>query len=392
VRRSWARPRSRHYSGSAVPELMIETHRGIAAIEDEWEELAERTGAPLFHRAGWIAAWWEAFGRGGLEIAAAREPGGRLAAVLPVLTRGPVIQSPTNWHTPVFGPVAQDAESIAAVLRWLLRRRRCWVDLSLVDSRDPLARVLPALSAELGTRTTVRSVLRSPYIELRGTWEEYEASLSREVRRQARKRWRRLEREGRLEARFSAGGAQLDDLLTEGFGIEGSGWKDERGTSIRSSPATERFYRRVSHWAAAHGWLQLGELRLDGRCLAFMLNFEQGGSVYTLKAGFDTEYARFAPGTLLTRASIAYAFETGLACYEFLGAASDYKLHWTRTVRERLRLQAFPRSPVGTAGFVTWRYARPLARRARALVRSSDQAGAAGLRSCSAATTASARE
>jgi CelD/BcsL family acetyltransferase involved in cellulose biosynthesis len=214
-----------------------------------------------------------------------------------------------------------------------------------------------------------RTVLHSPYIELRGDFSEYEAALSREVRQQTRKRRRRLERLGVVDVTFTTSSERWDELLSEGFAVEGSGWKDGRGTAIRSNAHTERFYRQVAHWAAARGTLHLGYLRFDGQCIAFLLSFSERGALYTLKAGFDTRFSRYAPGTILTRDSIAHAYVEGMSSYEFLGDADPYKLHWAREVRERVRLQAFPPSALGAAGWLAWKYARPLARRARASIK-----------------------
>jgi hypothetical protein len=66
---------------------------------------------------------------------------------------------------------------------------------------------------------------------------------------------------------------------------------------------------------------------------------------------------------------IAWAFSRGLRSYEFLGADEAFKLDWTARLRERIALHAFPRSPVGAVGWSAHSYGRPLAKRARDLVR-----------------------
>jgi CelD/BcsL family acetyltransferase involved in cellulose biosynthesis len=355
------------YIDQTEMSFAIETYRSFVPVASEWDELATRVGAPPFLRPGWIEIWWRAFGRGVLEIVVARADG-RLVAVLPLMRRSFSARSPTNWHSPVFGPVYAEEDATPALIRSLLRSRSSWLDISLLDAEDPFARKLPEVAESLNARVAVRSVLRSPYIELEGDWQSFEASLGKEFRRQTRKHWRRLEREGAAKVVFTAGEDRLDDLLSEGFAIEGSGWKDDAGTAIRSQPATERFYREIGHWAAERGWLQLGFLRLDGRCTAFYFSLVEGDSLYALKTGFDSKFAAFGPGTLMARAAIERSFADGLARFEFLGSDQRYKLHWTSTVHERVRVQAFPRSLSGTAGFVGWAHARPVAKRARDVV------------------------
>ena len=38
----------------------------------EWDELANRCGASVFLRPGWLAAWWRAFGRRWLDLITTR--------------------------------------------------------------------------------------------------------------------------------------------------------------------------------------------------------------------------------------------------------------------------------------------------------------------------------
>ena len=89
--------------------------------------------------------------------------------------------------------------------------------------------------------------------------------------------------------------------------------------------------------------------------------------MYAVKGGFDPEFRSYGPGMLLTLRTLEQACAEGLRTYELLGADDAYKLRWTDEVRERFRLEVFPRSPAGVAGFLAQRYARPAARRARRL-------------------------
>jgi CelD/BcsL family acetyltransferase involved in cellulose biosynthesis len=350
-----------------VGDFSIETHRTVGAIEEEWDALGERVSAPPFMRPGWIGPWWQAFGRGELEIFAARADG-RLECVLPLARRALSLRSPTNWHSPMFGPVNGDRAAVAELAQAVVGDRGHWLDMSLLDAEDPLLEELLRTAHATDAHVIARPVLSSPYMELRGTAAEWEAGMSRNFRSNLARRRRQLERDGKLEVYFTDGSDRLDELLDEGFRIEGSGWKDSAGTAITSDPTIERFYRKVAHWAAARGWLRLGFLRLDGRCVAFDLSLAQGGSLYALKGGFDPRYRTFAPGMLMLAQTIAHAFEDGMTTFEFLGGPDPYKLRFTDTLRTRMRVQAFPATAPATAAYLAWTYARPLAKRGRDLL------------------------
>jgi len=92
-----------------------------------------------------------------------------------------------------------------------------------------------------------------------------------------------------------------------------------------------------------------------------------------VKGGIDVEARRLGPGVLLTHQELQCAFESGFESYELLGQADDYKLSWTKAVRERVRIQMFPRSPLGRLEHLAWRRGRPAVKRLQgALARSRD--------------------
>ncbi|MFL5868822.1 MAG: GNAT family N-acetyltransferase [Thermoleophilaceae bacterium] len=337
---------------------------GIAGIAGEWDELADRAGAGPFQRPGWFEAWLGAFERRReLSVLTARRDG-RLVGVVPVFRRRGTVISPTNWHTPYFDAVAVDEGAAVDLALELVDAAPSRLDLSFLDPARPfVAACLDAVRAA-GRRVICRPVLRSPFVDLRGDFEAYEESLETKYRREMTRRRRRLEERGTLEVDFADGRGDLAAQLAEGFAVEGSGWKEDRGTAITSRPETGVFYSDVARWAADRGWLQLGYLRLDGRAIAFCYLLAVGGVIHVVKVGFDPEYRKFAPGSLLTRAAIQRAFEQGMSGYDFLGDEDRYKLDWTSDVRERARLQAFGSTPVGVPGYIAWRYVRPAAKRA----------------------------
>lgn len=352
----------------AVPAVRVEAHPAVDSLAADWDELVDRTGASPFVRPAWVDAWWRAFGGGSLEIVSIRRDGA-LAGVVPLYRRRGAVHSPTNWHTPEFAFVAEDAAALEAVARALFRPGRRRISLGFLNAGEPTLEACVAAAQASGYRTDLRTLERSPYVAIEGEWEDYEGRVSRHRLAEARRRRRRLEEQGELAVEVADGSERLDALLEEGFRVEASGWKAERGTAIASRPETRAFYVDVARWAAERGWLRLAFLRLDGRALAFQYLIEAGGSVYFLKGGYDTAYSKFAPGTLLAQATLARAFASGLRTYEFLGTEEPFKLEWTDRVRERIGFEAFARSGPGIADWAAFAYARPLAKRVRALTR-----------------------
>ena len=345
--------------------MPVERHSEIDLLADEWDDLANRTGATPFVRPGWIAAWWEAFGRGRLEVLAVRRAG-RLAGVLPVALRFGTAQSPTNWHSPVFGPLAEDDHARDEVAQALFSQPLRRVSISWLAREDPAWHACRRAAARTGRRMRAVSIGRSPYVSVDGEFAEYEARLTSKRRSNLRRLRRRLEGEGELSVQVADGRAGLEDLLTEGLLVEASSWKGSTGTAITSRPETERFYRRVARWAAASGTLRLAFLRLDGRALAFDLALEDAGVHYLVKTGYEPSYRNYAPGVLLRHEMLARAFADGLRRYEFLGVEAEWKREWTDASHELVRVEAFATSLPGVVDAAVVRIGRPLAARAKA--------------------------
>jgi CelD/BcsL family acetyltransferase involved in cellulose biosynthesis len=351
--------------------LEIEVLRDAGPIAAEWDALADQIGAAPWLRPGWIGAWFECFASGSPRVVALRRDG-RLSAVLPLQMRRRALASPTNWHTPEFAPVAEDAGIERTLVEALFSGAPRRLALSFLPDRgSTAAEHLEAAAARAGYRVIRRVVLRSPYIEINRAWDELEKErLTSKRRGNLRRMFRGLGGEGRLSLEVADGREGLDELLEEAFRIEALGWKGTEGSAILSSPETRRFYTEVARWAARRGWLRMLFLRLDGRAVAFDFALELGDVHYLVKVGFDPAFGRFAPGVLMRHDMIERAFSLGLRRYEFLGSDDAYKLEWTDRCHERTLVQAFRPSPSGRLDWAAFAYGRPVALRALGRLRS----------------------
>lgn len=334
----------------------------------DWDVLADRLAAPPFLRPGWFRAWHDAYGEGELRLLSVHR-GDELAGVLPVEVKGGATLSPTNTHTPMFGPLADGPEVESALVRQLVGVAHGRLELAYAD---PAARWFATLREELpGTRRSdrrsvmVQTIARPPHVSTAGGWDAYLAGRSRKFVKDLRRLRRRLGEHGAVELAVHSDLAGVDAALEEFVALESSGWKDGAGTAIASRAASRAFYAQIARWAAERGWLRLAFLRLDGRAIAAELDLACAGALYSLKCGFDPDYRAFGPGQLLTQDCLRLAFDEGLASYEFLGTDEAYKMSWTDAVHERVRVRSFPRTVSGDVSAIARHYARPLVRRLR---------------------------
>ena len=214
---------------------------------------------------------------------------GQLIGLLPVCRRRGALFSPTNWHTQEFGLLAEPAVVAPELLRQTLANRggAHRISLSFLDpGRNDLEAWRAAAQAQR-FRVLTRPFVRSAHVDICGSWEAYERSLSRNIRSDMRRSLRRLGEAGEVRSSTWTGGRGSIRCSLKVSGSNPRDGRAVRGTAIASSPETELFYREVSAWAAQKGSLRVAFLRLDGRAIAFELAIEEDGVFYALKSGFD---------------------------------------------------------------------------------------------------------
>jgi CelD/BcsL family acetyltransferase involved in cellulose biosynthesis len=237
------------------------------------------------------------------------------------------------------------------------------IHLSFLLPRHAEAAECRAAARAMGYRTIERVVQRSPYVRIQGDFEDHKARLDRHMLKEIRRCRRRLEEMGEVSFELVDGRRDLDRFLEEGFQVENSGWKAKHRTAILAVPMVRQFYSEVASWAALRGILRLAFLRLDGRPIAFDFNIEEDGVCYVLKGGYDEQFRKFGPGMMLTHEMLKYAFVKRLRRYDFAGSYEEFKMNWTHSYNDRIRLQAFAPSPPGLLEYAAFAFGQPFARR-----------------------------
>ncbi|MDH3724182.1 MAG: GNAT family N-acetyltransferase [Thermoleophilia bacterium] len=307
--------------------ITIDAVASTESLRAEWDALADRTECPPFLYGGFIDAWASAFhGPDALRILTARD-GAELVGVLPLVINGDVAQTPPRFGQA--GAVSLD-ESVS---RALLAHALAQMDLRTIEMGP-----LPAGGTELvmaqgsaesaGFAYTDWMNQEQPVVDCDTDWETYFAGLSRNLRKDVRRRRRRLEERGELTIEVHRGADALGERLAEGVAIENSGWKGQEGTAILAGDGQLAFYEALADWTAARDALEITFLRLDGAAVAFHYNIVFHGILYALKIGFDEAHADLSPGKVLLGAEIERTFAEGRRRFDFGGDPEDYKLKW----------------------------------------------------------------
>lgn len=299
-----------------------------AGTVEEWVALVELHGA-AYLSPGWYKAWVEA--RGDLPLIVTVRESGRLVGLIPLIRDRAVLRfagdrSGDDFY-PLIQPTADRAEVLASLGRGLqtaegwkrLVARHQRVD---ADWLDGVTRGLRGRYALVRRPVDTRSVI----IPRGQSFDGYLAGLKRRVRKETRRRRRRLKEEGDVVIRRADAGVDVDPAIDELFLLHDERWSDRGGSDIRD---TERVaIRAFAHDAAAHGWLRLWLMRVGGSPGAAEMAVRVGPRQVHFTSGFASEVAGMGVGNALMSIALEEAIESGAEEIDLGAGVSNYKLDY----------------------------------------------------------------
>jgi CelD/BcsL family acetyltransferase involved in cellulose biosynthesis len=102
---------------------------------------------------------------------------------------------------------------------------------------------------------------------------------------------------------------------------------------VLGHPAIRPFHFEVAAKFLDRGWLRLHGLRIDGVLIAVLYAFSAKGRTFYYQSGFNADFSRFSPGSLVLKYAIDEAFREGCHTFEFLRGRESYKYKWGATDR-----------------------------------------------------------
>lgn len=325
------------------PVTKLKVTDSIDELESEWSSLARAAGN-LFGTPEWVRAWQECFGNpNGLRLVSARDDGGRLLGVVPLVVdrRGPLRIARFAGHGvgDILGPVVDPSVPglARAVLSGSLERSVTDWDVFLGERM----RESDGWGSDWGD-TVVRAEA-NPTVHLTDwpDWEAFVRSRSKKLRQQIRHDQRVLANEHGMIIHRVAADDELPPALDRLFRLHALRFGEQSSFVPRVA-----FHRRFAALALDRGWLRLWTMEVDGRAVASRYDFCYGNAYYAYNAGRDPRWARCSVGLVLRAHTMEDAFREGVADYRFLRGNEPYKKRFG-TTDDRLVSIARARSWLG---------------------------------------------
>jgi CelD/BcsL family acetyltransferase involved in cellulose biosynthesis len=325
----------------ARPAIRIEevtTTEALDRLRPEWSALWARcAGATPFQSPEWLIPWWRQIGEGTLWALAVRHEG-RLVGLAPLfiytkpgstLRELYLIGTGTTDYLEALFERGFERSGSAAIFAHLEGERHRWDVCDFQELRPGS----PLLEAALprGWADDIAVWEACPVLPLPSAVEELRDCIPPRLLQNLRYDWRRAERMGAVSVEAAAPGnlAELFDAL---LGLHRARWSSRGLSGVLADQGVRRAHRESLPDLLSLGALRLYGLRLEGRLIASYYGFMDIGALrkraYYYLSGFDPEYERLSPGTMIIGHAIGEAIREGAVEFDFLRGREPYKYRW----------------------------------------------------------------
>ena len=280
----------------------VVTRLAPAPCADEWRALAADASEPnpFYHPALLVPALRHLEDGARVRLIEARDPGGALIGLMPVLTKVHHaryrVANSANWmHGQCFF-------GASAILRQLDDTDTAgnFLHLDGLDAHGPVATALEQLCSEQGRgckriASHERALLCST-LDADAYWETH---VRAKKRKEIRRLINRLADHGEVTHRRLTDGGDAVAWAEDFIALESAGWKGAEGTALGNARETRAYFFDAIVNAAQDGLLDMLRIDIDGTPIAMLVNFRLGRGAFSYKIAFDERFARFSPGILI---------------------------------------------------------------------------------------------
>jgi CelD/BcsL family acetyltransferase involved in cellulose biosynthesis len=200
-------------------------------------------------------------------------------------------------------------EALRALWNWMndaIRGPSLW-ELPHVTVGGLFHQALIEVANERGAALPVVQQFNRALLVPAETAETYcNATMTCHNRQDVRRKWRRLNEQGRVEMRVSNPGEPIEPWIDQFLAVEASGWKGLEHTALAAAEADAAFFRNIVATAAERNQVVFLGLFLDDKPIALKVNLLAGEGGFAFKIAFDETFARFSPGVQLELENIEW--------------------------------------------------------------------------------------
>jgi CelD/BcsL family acetyltransferase involved in cellulose biosynthesis len=319
----------------------------LAQLRDEWTGLLRRSpSATPFQSPEWIITWWKYFGEGQLRVIVLRSEG-RLAGLAPLFITPPVpgkersvriIGTGITDYLDFLLEPGLERRGASLILAHLESTASEWDLCDFQELRPESILLEVPFPDKLHTCRLIQE--ECPVLVLPSTLEEYYENLPRSFITRLVRAKKSLTRAEKTEL-VKADSSTLPYFMNELFRLHGASWGVRNQKGVLFDNRIRSFHIEVAAAFMKRGLLSLYGLLYGEKLIALIYALSSGFRLYFYIGGFDPEFGRSSPGTVLMSFVIEAAIGDGFREIDFLRGKEKYKFNWGASSRTNHRVLAW---------------------------------------------------
>lgn len=328
----------------------VNEYNQFIELREKWNNTLKKSRDDnIFLTWEWLSTWWKHYGKDRELMILLAEDKNEIVAVAPFMYsvykllefKLRKIEFMGTCHTDYcnFILAKRKAESLELFLKYL--SNLTWDCLELKEIPESAESILFMRKISQKAHIPQERVCgKCPYINLPASWETFFKELSGNMRRNLRRRMKRLREKYKVEFTRQADIESLQEAMRTFVYLHEKRWKSKGlSGSFGEDPKFCDFLLDVSKCFAERNWLNLSFLTINDKPISSALCFEYNKTLYYYHPGFDPAYSKFSVGNLLIMHLIEDSIRKGITKFDFLKGAESYKYDWTALSRNNIEVR-----------------------------------------------------
>jgi CelD/BcsL family acetyltransferase involved in cellulose biosynthesis len=177
----------------------------------------------------------------------------------------------------------------------------------------------------------VRKHTPCPYINLPQLYDDYIKSLSKSIRLNSNNYNNKLSGVGKVAVESISQVRNVAEGMDYFFSLHRQRWEMKSEGGALKNEHIQSFHHEAA--AGLINYLRLSFLIVNGLRISVMYGYRYKDTDYNYLPGFDSNWSKYRPGTILLLKLIENAISAGVRCFDFMRGNEEYKYHFTGTHR-----------------------------------------------------------
>lgn len=330
-------------------------------LQEEWNALLEHSASnTIFLRWEWLYNWWKVYrGNNRLFLIIARD-NNSLIGIAPLYVEKAYFNKISFLGSNIVCSdylnfillKGREQEVLKTILSYLNQEKEEWDILELTGIPSKSDNLEGIISFFSQNRTIINEEYTTcPYIDLSSDWETIYGSFTSFLKSNISRKNKKFINLPYPSFEKIGQGREIGEYFDIFLNLNKLRLKDKDLETPFSDSMFQTFHRNILNEFHKKGMAELCFLKTNEDYLAGLYLFSYDHCYYYYQSGFNPEWQKLSPGTLLLYHLIKDAHENKWKKFDFLQGGEEYKINWTNSQENNAKIIIFNNTPRGYCKF-----------------------------------------